>query len=211
MRLAKLAAAFAATFIAVSPLAAAPLAKERARQTAVAPKARAVEVILLRGGIGGIFSQGLDAIGVELKAQGVPARVAGYGSWRSIERQLIAARERGRTSRIVLIGHSFGADAATAMAAELAQARIPVDLMVTLAATAPRPVAPNVRRALNFYFASGGWGLPLTAASGFRGKLDNRDYSRVAGVGHFNIEKQSAVQDEVVQAVLGVTRGGRKR
>lgn len=206
----RLAAVLAGILLAVLPAAAAPVAKEKARHAAVAPKSRPVEVILLRGGIGGIFSQGLDDIGSELQAVGVPARVTSYGSWRSIERRLMAAREEGRGSRIILIGHSFGADAATALAAKLGEARIPVDLMVTLAATAPRPVAPNVRRALNFYFASGGWGLPLTAGRGFRGRLENRDYSRIAGVGHFNIEKQSAVQDEVVEAVLSVA-GARRR
>lgn len=161
------------------------------------------EVVLLRG-FGDVFSRGLDAIGAELRAKGIPATVAGHNSWRRIGRGIIERRRQGARGRIVLVGHSLGANAVTVMAAELGREGIAVDLMVSLAATNPKPVSANVRRAVNFYFSSGGWGEPLVAGKNFRGSLRNRDFSRVAGVGHFNIEKQAAVQDEVVAAVMAV-------
>jgi pimeloyl-ACP methyl ester carboxylesterase len=196
-------------------LLASPLAAGPARPGAAAPqpqaeaspipaKAPPATVVLLRGGVGGIFSHGLDAIGAQLAANGVAATVTGYGSRGAVERRI--ARESRGGGPVILIGHSFGADAATAIAADLDRTGVAVDLLVSLAATAPRPVPPNVRRALNFYFSSGGWGRPLVAGKGFRGRLDNRDYSHRAGVGHFNIEKQKAVQDAVVAAVLAVAR-----
>jgi len=40
----------------------------------------------------------------------------------------------------------------------------------------------------------------------FRGRINNRDFSQQAGVSHFNIEKQGALQDEVVRNVLRIAR-----
>lgn len=169
--------------------------------TVLPVRAGPAEVVLLRG-FGDVFSRGLDTIGAELAADGVPAVVAGHNSWRRIEKGIVARRRQGARGAIVLVGHSLGANAVTIMAAELGREGIEVDLLVSLAATAPKPVPANVRRAVNFYFSSGGWGEALLPGSGFRGRLDNRDCSRIAGVGHFNIEKQAAIQRQVVAAVL---------
>ncbi|PZO79111.1 MAG: lipase [Mesorhizobium amorphae] len=199
--------AAAALLLAVSPAVPAPSAPPSTQSAAVIPaKAARASVVLLRGGVGGIFSHGLDQIGAKLAAKGVSTTVAGYGSAGTIARRLIEARKRGALGPVILVGHSFGADAITALATDLDRAGVRVDLLVSFAATAPRPVPRNVRRALNFYFSQGGWGLPLVPAQGFRGRLDNRDYSRTAGVGHFNIEKQAAVQAEVITAILAATR-----
>ncbi len=68
------------------------------------------------------------------------------------------------------------------------------------------PLPGNIRRVVNFYFKQHGWGLPLTAGPRFKGSLDNRDFSGMKDIGHFNIEKQRPLQDEVVRNVLRIVR-----
>ena len=78
--------------------------------------------------------------------------------------------------------------------------------MATFAATAPAPLPGNIRRVVNFYFKQHGWGMPLAAGPRFKGNLDNRDFSGMKDIGHFNIEKQRPLQDEVVRNVLSIVR-----
>ena len=102
----------------------------------------------------------------------------------------------------MLVGHSLGANAVISIAERLAREGIAVDYMATFAATAPDPVPGNVRRVVNYYFATNGWGEPLVPGPGFSGSLRNRDFSNSQTVGHFNIDKQRPLQAEVVREVL---------
>ena len=126
----------------------------------------------------------------------------GHIGWRGVARKIIADTKRNGRSRVVLVGHSLGANAVIGIAERLGEAGIAVDYMATFAATAPDPVPRNVRRVVNYYFATNGWGEPLVAGPGFAGSLSNRDFSRSAKVGHFNIDKQRPLQAEVVREVL---------
>lgn len=168
----------------------------------VAQARRPAEVFLLRGGVVGIFSTGMNDIGNELQQRGVDAVVQGHTSWSSVARRIITDREKYGRSPVVLVGHSFGADAVVKIAEVVRREKIPVDMLISLAATNPDPVPANVRRAVGYYFSEHGWGLPLVAGPGFRGKLSNRDYSGTTEVGHFNIDKQRSVQNEILQLVL---------
>ncbi len=112
---------------------------------------------------------------------------------------------------VILIGHSLGANAVIDIAEGLEKHGIRVDYMATFAATAPDPLPGNVRRVVNYYFKRHGWGLPLTPGPRFRGNLDNRDFSDIKDIGHFNIEKQRPLQDEVVRNVLRIVRSKRGR
>lgn len=159
------------------------------------------EVYLLRG-FADVFSRGIDEMGAELNALGIAAHVQGHLTWRGVARQIIADTKRNGRIPVVLVGHSLGANAVISIAERLAGEGIAVDYMATFAATAPDPVPGNVRRAVNYYFATNGWGEPLVPGPGFRGSLRNRDFSRSETIGHFNIEKQRPLQAEVVREVL---------
>ena len=163
------------------------------------------EVYLLRG-FADVFSEGLDQMGAALDARGIDAHVQGHQGWRSAARRIVEDRRRGLAGRVVLIGHSLGANAVIRMAEALQREGIAVDLLITLAATAPRPVPGNVRRAVNYYFQKHGWGEPLVAAPGFRGRMLNKDYSGMAEVGHFNIDKQRSVQAEILSLTVAAAR-----
>jgi len=169
--------------------------------TAAQVRGRA-EVYLLRGGVVGIFSTGMNDISIQLERRGVDAIVQGHTSWSEVARRIIVDRKKFGRSPVVLVGHSFGADAVVKIAELVRREKIPVDMLISLAATNPDPVPANVRRAVGYYFSEHGWGLPLAPGPGFRGKLSNRDYSGDSEVGHFNIDKQRSIQDEILQLVL---------
>lgn len=170
------------------------------RPSAAIPQA---SVYLLRG-FGNIFSTGLDAIGADLRAEGILTHVESHVAWRLVAERIIAERRKRGPRPVILIGHSLGANAVIDIAAMLDENAIPVDYLVSFAATAPNPLPKNIKKAVNFYFSHHGWGLPLKAGPGFKGKLDNRDFSGVKDVGHFNIEKQRPLQQEVVKQVIAL-------
>lgn len=172
------------------------------KPSGTAPQA---DVYLLRG-FGDIFSTGIDEIGRQLQANGVDAHVEGHQAWRFVLNRILADQRENPRAPVVLIGHSLGANAVIDIAAALEKKGVSVAYMATFAATAPAPLPGNIKRVVNFYFKQHGWGLPLTAGPRFRGSLDNRDFSGMRDIGHFNIEKQRPLQDEVVRNVLSIVR-----
>jgi len=168
-------------------------------------KSPQADVYLLRG-FGDIFSTGIDEIGRQLQANGVDAHVEGHQAWRFVLNRILADQRNNPRAPVVLIGHSLGANAVIDIAASLEKKGIQGAYMATFAATAPAPLPGNIRRVVNFYFKQDGWGLPLTPGPRFRGSLDNRDFSGMKDIGHFNIEKQRPLQNEVVRNVLGIVR-----
>ncbi|MCH8963190.1 MAG: divalent metal cation transporter [Bacteroidetes bacterium] len=73
-------------------------------------------VYLLRGGWG-IFSTGLNELGEKLQAAGIPAKVEQYGNWREYVADIVKRIEAGEEALpVVIMGHSFGANAALLIA-----------------------------------------------------------------------------------------------
>lgn len=173
-------------------------------QQALMPR-RNPEVYMLRG-FADVFSEGLDQMGAGLRTRGIDAHVQGHMTWRSVASRIIEDRRQGVRGPVVLVGHSLGANAIIRVAETLEKEGIAVDLLVSLAATAPRPLPPNVRRAVNYYFSAHGWGEPLVPGPGFRGRLQNKDYAGIAEIGHFNIDKQRAVQSEIMGLTVAAVR-----
>lgn len=164
------------------------------------------EIFLLRG-FADVFSAGLDEMGAGMRLRGIEAHVQGHMAWKSVALRIIQDRRDGFGGPVVLIGHSLGANAVIKIAETLEKQGIAVDLLVSLAATAPRPVPANVKRAVNYYFATHGWGEPLVAVPGYRGRLTNKDYSGIAEVGHFNIDKQLPIQEEIMRMAAAAAKG----
>jgi hypothetical protein len=163
-----------------------------------------IQVYLLRGWFG-VFSTGLDSMADELRSKGIKAEAMGHLSWRSTVAKIVADRAAGNQARLVLVGHSQGANNVIDMARELEPQKIQVDLLITLAPFGQDPIPPNVVRAVNYYQA-GGWGAPLTADAGFKGELSNVDLGSDLGIFHINIDKNSKVQAEVVGAIVAIPR-----
>jgi hypothetical protein len=184
------------------PLAAALAAVFLWSGVAQAAEAR---VYLLRGWFG-VFSMGLDTMAEELAARGIRAQAIPHLSWQSTIASLASEWAAGNKSPIVLVGHSQGANNVIEMARALSANNIPVDLLVTLAPFLQDPVPVNVKHAMNFY-QSPGWGAPLTADPGFKGRLSNMNLSGDFSVSHVSMDKSEKVQADILRAIEQVARG----
>jgi hypothetical protein len=163
------------------------------------------EVYLLRG-LANVFSLGLDEIGRRLNTAGIDAHVQAFtaGGWAF--NKIVGDRAEHGAQPIALIGHSLGANAIVDLAEALDKKNIQVDYMASFAATNADQLPGNIKYIQNFYFARNGWGQRLVPGPKFRGKIENRDFSQQQDVSHFNIEKQRALQEEVVRNVLRIAR-----
>jgi hypothetical protein len=159
-------------------------------------------VYLLRGWFG-VFSTGLDNLAAELRSKGIKAETVGHLAWKTTVSNIIKNHASGKADSIVLVGHSQGANNVIDMARLLARENIPVDLLVTLAPIGQDPVPGNVVRAINYY-NSPGWGAPVTADAGYRGKLTNFNLGGDFGITHMAIDKNPRIQAEIERAILAV-------
>jgi len=161
-----------------------------------------IEVYLVRGWFG-VFSTGMDSIADQLRGKGIKADAIGHWSSKSTVAKVVTEREAGWTGRLVLVGHSQGANNAIEMARELNQHNIPVDLLITLVPFMQDPVPSNVVRALNYY-QDPGWGTPLIADPDFKGELSNIDIGSQWSTFHITIDKTSKVQEAIVHEIVAL-------
>ena len=98
-------------------------------------------------GLGGM-SPGLSEFGDSIGRRGIPTTVGSYSEWAAFAQQAIDDYRSGRVGAIMIVGHSLGGGAARAMAAELAQAHVPVKLLVALDPVGDSELTGNVRRAV---------------------------------------------------------------
>jgi pimeloyl-ACP methyl ester carboxylesterase len=95
------------------------------------------------------MSPGLSEFGEKIGHRGIPTTVSNYGDWPTLAQEAIAQYKSGRLRSIFIVGHSLGGGAATAMAAELGRAGVPVQLVATLDPVGGSEVSSNVRRSVN--------------------------------------------------------------
>src|SRR5262249_33983532 len=139
-----------------------------AQSTAGTAQARA-HVYLLRG-LMNIFSLGMDSLAEELSKRGVDATVDKHSEWQSLAEQAASNYKAGKEDRIILIGHSLGADAVMQMAAYLNRKKIPVALVVPFDGTESFSTPANVGRLVNLTQRKYAYMRP---GPGFHGSLAN--------------------------------------
>jgi hypothetical protein len=163
-------------------------------------------IILMRG-LANVFSLGLDDLNDQLHAHGVTnSVVTSYSGWSDIANQITAdyRRDRAKAAPIILMGHSFGADATLEIADELAARNVPVALIINFDAVTETVVPKNVGHVINFYESKDN-GLALKPGEGFKGKLENIDAVKIdPEIGHLNIEKSQRLHTRAIQAVLSL-------
>src|SRR6516225_2880406 len=157
-------------------------------------------VYLLRGAFN-VFSLGMDEIAAKLQRHGIRTTVDNYLAWPTLAEQAAAEYKSGRLRTIILVGHSSGAVAVTSMAARLGQAGVPVKLAIGLDPTSRMTTTGHVDRYINYYIANG-FGDPVDRGQDFSGVLQNVDLEHMAGVGHFNIDKNNVLQGMVIRDIL---------
>jgi hypothetical protein len=156
-------------------------------------------VYLLRG-FANVFSLGMDQIATKLQHQGIDTTVANYVSWPTLAEEAAAEYKSGRVRTIILVGHSSGAVAVTSMATRLSELGVPVKLAIGLDPTSHMAASGHVERYANYYIANG-FGDRVDKGPQFSGVLQNVDLEHMSGVGHFNIEKDRAVQGMVIRDI----------
>jgi pimeloyl-ACP methyl ester carboxylesterase len=119
--------------------------KSRAH-TGLKPRGAAHLYVLL--GLGNM-SPGLREFGSKIGRRGIPTTVSNYSAWPTLAQDAIEQYKKGRLRSIMIVGHSLGGNAATAMATELGQAGVPVQLVVMLDPVGELEVSSNVRRSVN--------------------------------------------------------------
>lgn len=119
-----------------------------------------VNLVLMRGLLGETYSRGMDVLGS--KAAKLPnvdyVTVEDYGNWRSIRSRIQKWKDP-----TVLGGHSFGANAATIIAASMDAVKFPLLLTFDcsqhwswyLFKSGPALIENNVKLAMNWYQTSG--------------------------------------------------------
>lgn len=156
-------------------------------------------VILLRGWFG-VFSTGLDSIADHLKAQGIEVEVAGHLYWSTAITEILRERSAGQTRPLVLVGHSQGANNVINVARALQSHGVMVDLLVTISPFLQNSIPANVVKAINYYQAPG-WGQPVAADRGFRGKIENVNLASDLSVTHITIDKNPKIQAEILHEI----------
>ena len=156
-------------------------------------------VYLLRGAFN-VFSLGMDQIAAKLQQRGIHATVDNYLAWPTLAKQAAAEYKGGQTRTIILVGHSSGATAVTEMAARLSELGVPVKLAIGLDPTSHMTASGHVDRYVNYYIANG-FGDRVVKGPQFSGVLQNVDLHHMSDVGHFNIDKDRAVQNMVMRDI----------
>ena len=150
-----------------------------------------------------VFSLGLDELAAKLQRLGINVSVENYLAWSRIVDEAAAEYRSGQVQNIILVGHSSGATAVTAVAARLGELGVPVKLAVGLDPTTRTFAAGHVDRYINFY-APGGMGTVVDKGRDFHGVLQNVS---ITTAGHFDIDKNQALQDKVIAEIRAAASG----
>lgn len=167
------------------------------------------QVFVMRGGLGGIFSTGMNQLQSTLERKH-RIRTESTVWYKANALSTFIIKNYGTKQLpgpIVLVGHSLGANEQIKVALSLAKKNIPVALLITVDAVSPLQVPPNVRHVLNIYkpsFVPLFSGLRVKAMNPARTRIENVDvetFKRVA-VNHFTIDKNLEVQQIMIDNTL---------
>jgi hypothetical protein len=174
-----------------------------------APATAGGHVYALRGLIN-IFSYGMDEMVAKCKRRGIQASAHGHGEYPALAAEAAAKIKAGK-GPIIIIGHSYGADAAVAMATEMNKMGAPVALLVLYGPTVePLYIPSNVRAVVNYYQTSNAaWRAKAVPGPGFRGSINNVNLDKDQDVTHFNIEKLERLQNQAMSRIVAITGTGR--
>ena len=197
-RFGQLVSAVIAVFLVA--LAAGQVGAAGAKSSAAAP------IYVFRGGLD-IFSTGMNTLAGELKAKGIPAVAENFMDWHDAFSTIVKAYQT-HPYPIIIIGHSYGANAALLMAYELDKSNIPVSLLVFYDLTDSGKAPANVAHVLNFRSSSStGINVAITGGAHFSGTIDNVTRP---DLNHIDIDKAEDLHKQTIDEVVSVL-GSRAR
>ncbi len=169
---------------------------------ALAGSASAEEVYFLRGGFD-IFSTGMNQMASQLRKEGINAKATSFAGWRGLADGIVRrSKNKSVSYPIVVLGHSFGGDAAPDFANYLGRHNIPVALVVGLDPLSSKTLHKGAKSVINYRTPTGG---RYTAANDFTGRINQVNASEF-GANHFTVEENRSVQNLALQAVRAEIR-----
>jgi hypothetical protein len=156
-------------------------------------------VYLVRGGLN-IFSTGMDEIAAKLVAKGIDAKAVPHADWQNVD-EVLRERYAAEHLPIVLVGHSFGANAEIVMASDLEKSNTPIPLMILYDVTNPVKVPANVQHVI--YIASStvkNTGITVTGEPDFTGDIEKIKVPE----GHLDMDNAPRIQNATIDAILKV-------
>jgi esterase/lipase len=168
-------------------------------------QAKAAGHIYLLRGFAGIFSTGLDNLAEQLNRQGYHATVHSYTDEPALAAEAAREQKSGK-GPIIIIGHSFGAEAAATMAQDMKAQGASVALIVSYGPTVSMTVPSNVRQVINYYQGD----VPFKKGPGFTGRMANINLDKSEGINHFNVEKVAFLQKQVIAHVQAIVSPGKR-
>lgn len=175
------------------------------------------EVYTMRGGLGGIFSKGMNHLEDTLADQyHIYASSTVWFKAKGLSDSIIKRYRAGQIhGPIILVGHSLGANDQIGVARNLYHANIPVALLITIDPVLPLRVPPNVKQVVNIYkrsFVPMFSGLSLKADNPKLTQIENLNTSTLKGtnVNHFNIDEHKTTQKIMLERVLSVLKEAKK-
>jgi hypothetical protein len=149
-------------------------------------------------GLLNVLSLGMDEICDRLTKMGFSASTHNHAVWSSLAAEAAENYKSGRKRTIILVGHSYGADAVASITQQLGTVGVPVKLAVGLDCLWETTAFGRVDRFINLYVP--GSGKRVNKGAGFKGSLQNIDVSK-SEVGHLSIHKDPGIQARVIQYV----------
>lgn len=167
------------------------------------------QVYTMRGGLGGIFSKGMNHLEdtLENNYQIVSSSTVWYKAG-ALSHLIIDNYNAKKTcGPIILVGHSLGANEQIKVAWKLARANIPVALLITVDAVSPISVPSNVEHVFNIYtpsFVPLFSGLTVKAVDSKRTRVDNINVDTINNikVNHFTIDANKQIQTMMIAQIL---------
>lgn len=167
------------------------------------------QVYTMRGGLGGIFSRGMNRLEDNLiNDYHIDASSTVWFRGNALEQKIIQNYENNTLrGPIVLAGHSLGANEQVWVAEALKRKHIPVALLITVDPVMPTKIPSNVEHSLNIYKPSCVpmlSGLRVKAVDSKRTRVENINIENLKGVNanHLTIDSNRVVQKLMVDQIL---------
>ncbi|MGB4952160.1 MAG: hypothetical protein WBO55_16165 [Rhizobiaceae bacterium] len=176
----------------------------------MAPSTASAEEVYFIRGFMNVFSAGMDQMAAKLRSRGVNAKSYSNGAWQGLASDIIRRHQQGTVSfPIVIAGHSVGGQEAPQFANKLAQAGVPVALVIGVdpGFAPPPPFTSGSPRVINYWIQGSARGNPYRASGGFGGNITNINIATFSRADHVGIDKDPAVQSRIISNVLSAVGG----
>ncbi len=118
---------------------------EQSSAPAASTTVTAVSAYLFKGLFGNVFSAGLEDLADLLETNGIEAKVFSHGDRRTVEKEIKSRHQQGTLGKLVLIGHSLGANSALRISNALVGENITVEYLATLDPTITKPIGAALK------------------------------------------------------------------